>query len=102
MAVYNIMFDGPSQIERRWGRIVHLDFRECKARLDDSAMRHFRDLKKLERLELRGNSITDAGIEELIQMPHLQSVELWQTSVTEDGLAKLRAALPHCRIEARP
>jgi hypothetical protein len=56
-------------------------------------------LPKLERLKLQGcGRINDESIQALAAMPGLREVDLKGTSVTEKGLAALRAAKPGIRI----
>jgi hypothetical protein len=58
-----------------------------------------KSLPKLERLKLQGCSrINDDSIPALAALPGLQEVDLKGTSVTEKGLAALRAAKPGMRI----
>ena len=60
-------------------------------------------LPKLERLKLQGCSrVDDAAIHALIALPSLRDVDLKGTSVTEKGLAALRAAKPKARIYSGP
>jgi hypothetical protein len=42
--------------------------------------------------------VTDAGLEHLKSLASLKELELWDTQVTKEGLAKLKAALPNCKI----
>jgi hypothetical protein len=56
-------------------------------------------LKKLQYLNIYGNpGITDATIATLAQLPALQEVYLWGTSVTPDGVQKLRQQRPGLRV----
>jgi internalin A len=58
-----------------------------------------KSLPKLERLKLQGCSrINDDSIPALAALPGLQEVDLKGTSVTEKGVAALRAAKPGMRI----
>ena len=49
-------------------------------------------------LNLYGTAITDAGLEKLSGLKSLESLYLWQTQTTEEGIDKLRASLPNCKI----
>ena len=51
------------------------------------------------------SEITDAGLERLQGLTKLRKLELWRVwgvAVTDDGVKKLRDALPNCTIETRP
>ena len=54
--------------------------------------------KNLRSLDLRGNPITDAGIEHLKLLAKLNYVTLENTQVTPTGAAALQRALPHVAI----
>lgn len=54
------------------------------------------------RLRLEGPKFGDATVEHLAALKSLQSLTLWQTSVSSAGLRKLRRALPDCQIEVQP
>ena len=49
-------------------------------------------------LLLSGPEITDAGLEHLEGLNKLKSLVLGDTQVTDAGVAKLKQALPECRI----
>jgi Leucine Rich Repeat (LRR) protein len=56
-------------------------------------------LSKLEKLKLQGCSrVDDEAVRALIALPNLREVDLKGTSVTEKGLAALRAAKPKAQI----
>lgn len=60
-------------------------------------------LPKLEKLKLQGCSrVGDEAIAALIALPGLQEIDLKGSSVTEKGLAALRAAKPKARIYFGP
>jgi hypothetical protein len=60
-------------------------------------------LPKLEKLKLQGCSrVDDQAIRALIALPNLREVDLKGTSVTEKGLAALRAAKPKAQIYFGP
>jgi len=62
-----------------------------------------RVLPKLEKLKLQGCArVDDAAIRALIALPNLREVDLKGTSVTEKGLAALRAAKPKAQIYFGP
>ncbi len=56
-------------------------------------------LSSLCRLHLNGCSgVTDASINSIARLKSLRSVVLFRTGVTEEGAARLRKALPECRV----
>ena len=60
-------------------------------------------LPKLEKLKLQGCSrIDDLAVRALIALPNLREVDLKGSSVTEKGVAALRAAKPKTRIYFGP
>jgi hypothetical protein len=42
--------------------------------------------------------VTDAGLEHLAGLKNLAQLNLKGTAVTDQGIAKLKAALPNCNI----
>ena len=59
-------------------------------------------LDQLQTLGLCYAGNTDAGLEHLRRMKQLRSVVLYGTQVTAAGVAKLRQALPNCKIVRNP
>jgi hypothetical protein len=59
------------------------------SRLNDSALKHIRGLKKLGSLSLNHNGITDAGLESLQGLQSLNNLELANNPITDIGLKKL-------------
>ena len=56
------------------------------------------DLQKVTELNLTAYNLTDAGLKDLAKLQNLQYVNLYDTKVTEAGVAELQKALPKCRI----
>jgi hypothetical protein len=54
---------------------------------------------ELERLNLDGTKVMDAGLNELARFKGLKKLDLRNTQVTVDGVARLRELLPRCLIE---
>ncbi len=52
-------------------------------------------------VHLVGGEINDAGIESLCKLSKLRKLFLINTSVTQDGLAKIGRVLPNCTIDAQ-
>ena len=48
---------------------------------------------------LRNTRITDAGLPHLAGLTALERLDLYDTEVTDVGVAKLQKALPNCRID---
>jgi uncharacterized membrane protein len=66
----------------------------------DATVSRVARLPALRELNLYGNSnVTDASIDVLLEMSALDAVFLWQTSVTDNAIARLRAARPGLRIQ---
>jgi hypothetical protein len=58
-------------------------------------------MKGVTYLALTGNQqITDAGLPQLYSQKNLQEIDLKGTGVTADGVKKVAAALPNCKIES--
>jgi uncharacterized membrane protein len=68
--------------------------------LTDRTVASLRGLTRLERLKLYANpGITDASVDVLAALPALQRVDLWQTSITDAGLARLRELRPQLELQ---
>jgi hypothetical protein len=48
---------------------------------------------------VNGTTVTDAGMEYLKGLSHLQEFRLSNNQVTWDGVKKLQQALPNCQID---
>jgi hypothetical protein len=55
--------------------------------------------RKLKVLRLRSTAVSDAGLETLREIKSLGILSLGGTRVTAAGVARLQAALPHCKIQ---
>ena len=51
---------------------------------------------------LRNTRITDAGLPHLAGLTALERLDLYDTEVTDVGVAKLQKALPNCAISLAP
>jgi hypothetical protein len=51
------------------------------------------------RLSLVGPAYTDAAVEHASRLKNLQVLTLERTSISDQGIARLRRELPQCRIE---
>ncbi len=62
--------------------------------VDDEHLAHIADLQHLTHLNLRSATITDAAIEPLLRMPHLEWLGVQGTLLTRDGINAIHAAKP--------
>lgn len=67
--------------------------------LSDAGTAQLAALKQLTKLSLAQTGITEASVDTLAQWPTLRELDLTSNKLTPDGLARLRAALPECRIK---
>ena len=67
----------------------------------DAGLKHFRQFKNLTNIDLGRMKITDAAIQDLSEFKKLKFATLRETSITKEGFAKLRKALPDCQFEIR-
>jgi hypothetical protein len=65
----------------------------------DAGLAHLEGVTELQLLYLGNTQITDAGLVHLEGLTELRSLGLTYTQVTGAGLAKLRKAMPNCRID---
>src|SRR5262249_45395138 len=70
------------------------------SRVTDAGLEQLKELPDLWELSLSHTSITDAGLLHLHSMKSLRGMSLQSTRITQEGLKKLRAALPTCNIGA--
>jgi uncharacterized membrane protein len=74
--------------------------RLSRNRLSDASLVALAALPKLAHLNLYGNAlVTDRGLEALGASTSLRDVFLWQTGVTDSGVAKLRTQRPELEID---
>jgi hypothetical protein len=76
-------------------RLKHLDV--CAHLVTDEGVRPLAGLH-LEVLWLTGCRITDESVDPISRMKTLRELNLARTEVTPEGIARLRQALPDCRI----
>jgi Leucine-rich repeat (LRR) protein len=80
-----------------------LNLMRC-AKLTDAAMDHVSLLSSLEKLNLAGTQVTDAGLHKLEGLKQLKEITLsinasiYLTKVTDSGVAGLQAAIPGLKI----
>jgi hypothetical protein len=68
--------------------------------ISDTGLAHLRGMTSLGLLELRGTRITDVCVVLLATLTGLTELDVSETRVTSDGVARLKAALPKCQIAA--
>lgn len=87
----------PSWVRYWIGDDVGSNVVEASVRSDD-ALVTIRALPQLRRLHLFSAGITDAGLAYLEHLPQLEAVRIEETKVTEQGIDRLRKALPRCQV----
>jgi hypothetical protein len=70
-------------------------------RVDDDGMQHLLELKNLHTLNLDGCAVTDRALAVLGQIPQLRGLSVIGTKVTPDGVNKLRKARPDLDLHSR-
>ena len=67
--------------------------------MTDAGLQHLVGLDKLITLELYKTQITNAGLQHLKTLKSLQSLQVRDSKVTDAGIADLKAALPNLKVE---
>lgn len=70
------------------------ELRINNSNLSDNGLKHLVALNNLEYLNIYGNPITDASIESLQKLKNLQKLYIWKTNISEEGVKKIKGALP--------
>lgn len=77
-----------------------LSLRFCED-ITDEGVQHLSKLNALESLDLEAcKGVTDAAVPALMKLKSLRELDISRTSITADGVARLKAALPNTRIDA--
>ena len=66
--------------------------------ITDAALKELVDLPQLHLLHIYDTKITDEGLKELAKIKSLRTLNIMRTKVTAEGVAELRKALPKCAI----
>lgn len=66
--------------------------------ITDAGMHHIGKISSLKTLSLVGIPVTNAGLANLTDLANLERLTIRRTAVTEDGLDRLRTALPDCWV----
>ena len=69
--------------------------------MDDAHAKLLAELKKLRKLNLANTLVTDAALEHLEGLKELRELHVERTRITNAGKQKLRAALPHVKIDGK-
>ncbi|MBL8827856.1 MAG: serine/threonine protein kinase [Planctomycetaceae bacterium] len=65
----------------------------------DEGVTSLAKLTKLFELNLQSTDVTDASVEKLATLKDIKNLTVKGTKITPEGIARLRAALPNCKIE---
>jgi hypothetical protein len=66
--------------------------------VDDNALAMLYKFGELRSLDLRDTPITDGGVRHIAALQRLEQLDIRGTRISNDGLQKLRGALPNCEI----
>lgn len=80
--------------------LVQLDLRETK--VGDSGIATLTGLTELRVLNLFATEVGDGAVASLGKLRKLEELQVWQSGITEDGISRLREALPAARIAGAP
>ena len=69
------------------------------ATIGDADLASLRAFPSLQKLDLTGRPITDAAVPSISRLKKLRLLRVAGTKITDDGVFRLRAALPSCDIE---
>ena len=72
---------------------------DLAATITDADLEILRDFPGLQKLDLTGRPITDAAVPSISELANLRVLKMGGTRLTDDGVSRLRAALPSCVIE---
>ena len=67
--------------------------------ITDAGLQQIGAFEQLRRLDIQSKNVTDEGVKSLAGLKNLESLSLSQTSVTNAGVAELRKALPKCKVQ---
>jgi hypothetical protein len=71
-------------------------------KITDAGLKEVAKLQQLKVLNLGDTEITDAGLKDLAKFKQLEGLVLDGTKITKADVAKLKKALPKCRISSNP
>lgn len=71
----------------------------CGTQVTDAGLMHVSQCRNLTVLDLSGTSISDDGLQTVGNLQNLEFLLIEETDISEGGAARLRTALPDCRIK---
>ena len=97
-------FDADDQIAAVVSESGNLELLELwSGGVTDVGASHLLKLKRLQRLEIRGNQMTDQGLKTLGQLPQLRYLDLsYFKQITASGIAQFRELRPDVEIKLSP
>ena len=83
------------------GRFTGLTrLRLSRNEITDKTVEAFTNMPQLERLNLYANpGVTDSSVDVLASLRSLKRLDVWQTSITPEGLVRLRALRPELELQ---
>lgn len=72
---------------------------DLAANVEDADLDVLRAFPHLQKLDLTGRRITDGAVPQIRRLRKLRILQVAGTQLTDDGIERLRAALPWCSIE---
>jgi hypothetical protein len=83
------------------GRFTGLTrLRLSRNEITDKTVEAFTNMPRLERLNLYANpGVTDSSVDVLASLRALKRLDVWQTSITPEGLVRLRALRPELELQ---
>jgi F-box and leucine-rich repeat protein 14 len=83
---------------KRLVQLEHLDL--FGHDVSDASVGILNAMTELQTLALSGHGFTDAGLEGLARLPKLRELRLFETAVSTNGIARVKARLPELQIQA--
>ena len=91
-----------AELEMRGNDVIHIDFTGNKSHLGDQDFSFLPALTSLEKLDLSQTGVTDETLRRLGGLRRLQTVWLYQTDVTWEGITELEGQIPRIKVFATP
>lgn len=70
----------------------------ARTQITDQGIAHLANLAELRYISLNGNRIADESVPHLAKLKRLEEIELFETDFSNDGIKRLKEALPNCKI----
>ena len=74
--------------------------RHGSASISDAEAAVLSNMPNLERLDLSITSVTDGIVQTLCQLNRLKQLTITETGISEDGMNRIREALPDCALRS--